>query len=354
MKQAAALLALWLSFVTTAVGHVVEQFYAEVRESGIELLFDVGYAKPEWRGDVEQPPPTRDWLLARGAGEHGELRAEAERYLREHLEFRVNGEPVETDYRFPDFDAEPPDFPRLLTGGAYYRIRITPDSRNAATLASSGDFPDLVLKLPAEDEGDARFVTVEPGGTIELVSPSAGTPPLVHALVEGILHVVPEGLDHILFILGIFLLRREWKPLLWQSLAFTAAHTLTLGLTAGGVISPSPRWVEAAIALSIAALAVENLLTREFRPWRLALVFAFGLVHGMGFATALAPVLGSGDGFLPRLVATNLGVEIAQVGVLAVAWILTGWHASPNYAKFRTVANLALAAVALFWFVERW
>lgn len=338
----------------TAPAHVVEQFYAERHADGIEVLFDAGYAKSGWRGDPDQPPPTLEWLRGRDGAEHADLRRETERYLREHLRFRSDGKSVPTDYRFPDFETEPPTFTRLLTGGAYYRVRIEPRSLGGVTLAVEGEFPDLVLATGGEKKNGSRYLTLESGASIALFEePDEALPPLVHAFFEGILHVVPEGLDHILFILGIFLLCRRWKPLLWQSLAFTAAHTLTLGLTAAGVIAPSPKWVEAFIALSIAALAVENLCTREFRPWRLALVFGFGLIHGMGFARALAPVLGSGEDFLPRLVATNLGVEAAQVLILSAAWLATWWHASPRYAGFRLVANAMLTTVALYWFVQR-
>ena len=83
-------------------------------------------------------------------------------------------------------------------------------------------------------------------------------------------------------------------------------------------------------------------------------MFAFGLVHGMGFATALSTLLTPGEGFLPRLIAANLGVEIAQVTILAAAWLLTtGWCDGPGYQRFRKWANLSLAVTALWWFVSR-
>ncbi|RYD65515.1 MAG: hypothetical protein EOP83_07230, partial [Verrucomicrobiaceae bacterium] len=106
----------------------------------------------------------------------------------------------------------------------------------------------------------------------------------------------------ILFVLGIFLLQRRWKPLLSQSLAFTAAHTITLGLAAAGHVSVPGKIVEPLIALSITALAVENLFIREAKPWRLWLVFAFGLVHGLGFAGVLSTWIRPGEGFFVTLV----------------------------------------------------
>src|SRR4029453_17942020 len=103
----------------------------------------------------------------------------------------------------------------------------------------------------------------------------------------GFTHILPKGLDHILFVLGIFLFSRRLKPMLWQVSAFTVAHSITLGLTLYGLVSLSPSIVEPLIALSIVYVAVENIVTAELKPWRVALVFAFGLLHGMGFAGVL-------------------------------------------------------------------
>ena len=100
-------------------------------------------------------------------------------------------------------------------------------------------------------------------------------------------HILPKGLDHILFVLGIFLLSPRWKTMLLQVTAFTVAHSITLGLSIYGIVSLPSRIVEPLIALSIAYVAIENLLTRELKPWRLALVFMFGLLHGLGFAGVL-------------------------------------------------------------------
>ena len=103
----------------------------------------------------------------------------------------------------------------------------------------------------------------------------------------GYTHILPKGLDHILFVLGIFLLSPRLKTMLLQVTAFTIAHSITLGLSIYGIVSLPPRIVEPLIALSIAYVAIENLVTRELKPWRLALVFMFGLLHGLGFAGVL-------------------------------------------------------------------
>jgi hydrogenase/urease accessory protein HupE len=102
------------------------------------------------------------------------------------------------------------------------------------------------------------------------------------------LHPHPaEGLDHILFVVGLFLLAARLRPVLVQVTTFTVAHSITLGLALYGVVALPAAVVEPLIALSIVYVAVENLRTRQLTPARVALVFVFGLLHGLGFAGEL-------------------------------------------------------------------
>ena len=112
--------------------------------------------------------------------------------------------------------------------------------------------------------------------------------------VLGFTHILPKGPDHILFVLGLFLLSLRIRPILSQVTAFTVAHSITLGLSIYGVVSLPPRIVEPLIALSIVYVAIENLVTDVFRPWRVGVVFGFGLVHGLGFAGVLRELVGYG------------------------------------------------------------
>jgi hydrogenase/urease accessory protein HupE len=356
------LLCVFAGCIRPVAAHVVSQLYGELEggegEWKVEILFDAGYADPTSRNDADAPQPTRDWLLGLPAAEHQRLCREAEEYLRESLSFRSAGEPVEWKVSFPDFKTTPPAFPSLLSDGAYFHVLIEPASAQPGEVAicmASGKHPDLVIKLP----GSGDYLTVAPGAEARLVSGSAAAPvesrhPVSVAFTQGVLHVVPRGLDHILFVLGIFFLQRRWQPLLKQSLAFTAAHTITLGLAAAGLVNVPGSIVEPLIALSITALAVENLFVSEAKPWRLGLVFAFGLVHGLGFAGVLSTWIRPGEGFLPTLISANVGVEVGQVAVLAVAWVATiGWSGSPAWPHFRRWSCVALACAGLFWFVER-
>ena len=140
----------------------------------------------------------------------------------------------------------------------------------------------------------------------------------------GYTHILPKGLDHILFVLGIFLLSPRLKTMLLQVTAFTIAHSITLGLSMYGIVSLPSRVVEPLIALSIAYVAIENLVTRELKPWRLALVFMFGLLHGLGFAGVLRELGLPRDEFLTALLTFNLGVEGGQLTIIAAALVAVG------------------------------
>ena len=171
----------------------------------------------------------------------------------------------------------------------------------------------------------------------------------------GYTHILPKGLDHILFVLGIFLLSPRLKPMLLQVTAFTIAHSITLGLSIYGILSLPSRIVEPLIALSIAYVAIENLVTRELKPWRLALVFMFGLLHGLGFAGVLRELGLPRDEFLTALLTFNLGVEGGQLTIIAAALLAVSPFMKKSWYRQRVVvpASLLIAAIGAYWFVVR-
>jgi len=172
----------------------------------------------------------------------------------------------------------------------------------------------------------------------------------------GFTHILPGGLDHVLFVLGVYLLGRKVRVVLWQVSAFTVAHSFTLGLSMLGVLTVPPALVEPLIALSIAYVAIENLFVTGLTSRRIALVFAFGLLHGMGFAGALQELGLPRTEFLTALVAFNAGVEAGQVAVLAMAFLLVGlpWGSRAWYHRRVVVpASALIACVAVYWTFER-
>lgn len=173
-------------------------------------------------------------------------------------------------------------------------------------------------------------------------------------LATGFAHVLPEGPDHILFVLGLFLLAPGWRQLLGLVTCFTLAHSVTLALALGGLIPALPHVVEPLIALSIAIVGIEALLASGMRPWRWALVGGFGLVHGMGFAGSLSDGLPA-EGTAVALAGFNLGIELAQVAIVGVAVALTAWCRDRRWFR-PAVAMPAAAAIALtglWWAIER-
>jgi hypothetical protein len=173
--------------------------------------------------------------------------------------------------------------------------------------------------------------------------------------VKGFTHVVPHGLDHLLFVLGVFLLSRSWGALLWQVSSFTLAHSVTLALSAVGVVRASASWVEPLISASIVAVAIENLFHARYTRWRLLVVFGFGLVHGLGFAGALQELSLPAGSFVAGLVGFNFGVEGGQLAVLALAGLATFWIRDPAvYRRWVVVpGSLLIAAAGAYWTWER-
>ena len=174
-------------------------------------------------------------------------------------------------------------------------------------------------------------------------------------LHQGFVHVLPGGLDHILFVLGLFLLSRTWRPLLLQVTTFTLAHSVTLALATVGWVHVRSSIVEPVIALSIAAVALENIFHPRYTPWRLLIVFVFGLVHGLGFAGALQDLGLPANSLAVGLVGFNLGVEGAQLAVIALAFFATYWLRDvAHYRRFIVIPGSTLIALAgIYWAFDR-
>ena len=172
----------------------------------------------------------------------------------------------------------------------------------------------------------------------------------------GFTHILPKGLDHILFVLGLYLLSTRWKPLLVQVTSFTIAHSITLGLSIYGIFSLPASIVEPLIALSIAYVAIENTLTAKLHAWRPVVVFGFGLLHGMGFAGVLQEIGMPRSEFLTALISFNVGVELGQLSVITLAFLTTGlWLRNKSWYRrgFVIPVSLLIALIGLYWTGER-
>jgi hypothetical protein len=172
---------------------------------------------------------------------------------------------------------------------------------------------------------------------------------------QGFEHILPEGLDHILFVLGLFLLCRAWKPILLQVTTFTFAHTITLALATLGYVSAPADIVEPIIAASIAVIALENIFRPTYGKFRIILVFVFGLIHGLGFAQRLIDERIPSGSIVSSLLGFNLGVEFGQLAVIGLAIAATFWIKDEEKYRGWVVipASTLIALAGLFWAYQR-
>lgn len=172
----------------------------------------------------------------------------------------------------------------------------------------------------------------------------------------GFQHIIPLGLDHIVFIIALFIINPQIKPILIQATAFTIAHTITLGLSMFQIINAPTQIVEVIIAISILYVAIENIFTSKVKSSRVAIVFIFGLIHGLGFAAVLSEIGLPQNKFILSLLMFNVGVELGQIAVItAMYFMLIKWVKATDYYKARVVIPLSviISLVSIYWIIER-
>jgi len=337
----------WLSFERTADGFVAT------------LRVDAAYMLPEYRGDADIAPFDLAWLRTREPGEWARIREATRGFLRDSLEFRLGGEPLDYPIRFPDFDHSPPPFmsegiaeaPPMLE----VRIEQTLPQPLAEPLDLAWDESFGVVLLVFRDGVTEPIVSGESITLLDAGGASTKPAGLGRWVELGMRHIVPDGLDHVLFILGIFLLQPKPRPLLLQSLLFTLAHSVTLSLAALGWLPAPERLVEALIAASILWIGVENLWLKEPGRGRYALIATFGLIHGLGFARMLAPLLPDDDpgALVGALAGFHLGVELGQLLVLAIAFALAAWWSAAAFRWLRLEGSTFIAIAGALMLVDR-
>lgn len=277
--------------------------------------------------------------------------------ISELVTLRADGEALPLDIRVIDIpEVGNTELPRLST----LRLAGPPVPPDAAvTLNWDASFGPLVIRQQGVENGYTDYLTT--GGEtmpfgLDGGSDQTATEAFVDYVGIGFDHIVPLGLDHILFVLGLFFLALRLGALLWQITAFTLAHTVTLALGATGVVEVPADIVEPLIAASIVWVGIENLFANRLPPWRPALVFGFGLLHGLGFASVLRDFGLGADHFVAKLVGFNLGVEFGQLAVIAAAFLAVGALFGSEWWYRRRIAkpvSLAIAAIAVFWVLER-
>jgi len=275
-----------------------------------------------------------------------------ENYLREHVTFLAEGINIDPDLEriatwndsndFPYLEAAvtyvAPTSTRLLEVRVGVMTDLYQDHRNLAQFHVGANREQFVFQ-----NGNAWYREPVSTGNWQTIS---------EFTQFGMEHIV-TGFDHLLFLLGLLLVGRSFRNLVEIVTSFTIAHSLTLALAALGFINPLSWLVEAGIALSIVYVGLENiLLDTVSHRWRIT--FFFGLLHGFGFAGVLQQMDLARGGLALSLLTFNLGVEIGQVAVVALAWpILT--RIAKNPYRMIIVRSLSSVIVILgtYWFVQR-
>jgi hydrogenase/urease accessory protein HupE len=319
----------------------------------------VAAVSPQHR-DTDESPNAREYNRLRALAPDA-LRAAIEAHLPQYLNgIALTYDGVQLHPALSGLDI-PPVGEVALSRQTVLRLSGTaPVGAKTLSFSYPARYGDCVLRVREGERLDAVWLKNGERSVPYVVGKGFDQRTLVDVVREytvlGFTHIVPLGLDHILFVLGLLLLSTRMAPLLIQVTAFTVAHSVTLALSVYGVVSLPSSIVEPLIAASIVYVAVENIFTRQLKPWRALVVFAFGLLHGLGFAGVLDEVGLPQGQFVPALVSFNLGVELGQLAVIAMAFFAVGlWARNKTWYRSRVMvpASAAIAAVGLFWIVQR-
>ena len=262
------------------------------------------------------------------------------------------------NFNFSKVDTENidnPDVSRLST----VHFFIENPGMKSFTFQASTILGEIIFRQTGVQNGVTQYLFT--GEKSEIVSSVAGKPIIwydtfLEYIPVGFTHILPKGLDHILFVLGLLFLTPKFYPLLLQISIFTLAHTITLAISALKIITISSKIVEPLIAASIIYIAVENFFNSSLTKYRSITIFFFGLLHGLGFASVLSSFGLPSTNFVWALVGFNIGVEIGQITIIFVFYaICIYWINKKNYyTKFISMPGSAIIAlIGVFWFFER-
>ena len=357
---------LWLAS-TSANAHEVSPSVADLSHQDGVMTLDIELVLEGFLARIDLSAVT-DTNEAEAAAIHDELRAlegpelEAEFELfwpsmAPRLRFSSDGFPLKPELSQVSVpDVGNIDLPRL----SQIQVKaVLPAVARNVDIGWDREFGALVLR---QVNVEAPYEAYLAAGTSSGPFPLAGGgelgtwETLTRYTVVGFEHIIPKGLDHILFVLALFFLSPTLRALLWQVSAFTLAHTMTLAAGVTGLVSVPGEIVEPIIAASIVFVAVENIFTSGLSRWRPIVVFLFGLLHGLGFASVLQEFGLPADSLVPALIGFNIGVELGQLAVIACAFALVGyWFRSKTWYRLviSNSGSLLIALVGAYWFIER-
>lgn len=268
-------------------------------------------------------------------------------------------------------DVDPVGNIEILRASIIAFSAVLPEGAETVQMGWATEFGVLVLRqmdVPAPYDGYLEAGALSDDIALAGGGQASNWETFVDYIPVGFDHIVPKGLDHILFVLGLFFLAARMRPLLLQVSLFTVAHTITLALAALGYTKFIDDFfvgtfgiefiavVEPLIALSIVYVAVENIFMKGISPWRPFVIFVFGLLHGLGFASVLAEFGLPESAFVAALIGFNVGVEVGQLAVIAVMFLCV-WQAlridrganevGQGFAVYSVLLIIAIALCAL-------
>lgn len=367
---------LWFTTLSVAQAHEVLPSIADMREIDGRIVFEVRANIESFVAGIDLTE-TADTNEADEAATYDELRALAPDELAREFEAfwpqmanaitLTAGDTALTPV-LDSINVDPVGDVEVVRTSTIQFSAPLPDGTGTVQVGWAREFGVLVLRqmdVPAPYDGYLEAGALS--DQINLAGGDQATPweAFVDYIPVGFDHIVPKGLDHILFVLGLFFLAARFRPLLLQVSLFTVAHTITLALAALGYTEGLETYfsenlgvefidiVEPLIALSIAYVAIENIFMKGISPWRPFVIFVFGLLHGLGFASVLAEFGLPENTFVPALIGFNVGVEVGQLAVIAVMFLCV-WQAlrvdrGANEVNqgFAIYAVLLIAALAL-------
>ncbi len=275
------------------------------------------------------------------------------------LKFQVDGARLPVELKtitIPEIG----DLDLARTSALIFAGNLPPGSKDIS-FSWAQDFGAIVLRGPLSQSGEGYTAYLTSGQSSDLIAIKGPTKQtwldvFTNYVVIGFEHILPKGLDHILFVVGLFLLSTKLSPLLWQITSFTLAHSITLALGILGLVNVPAQIVEPLIAASIVFICIENIFLDHLSRWRPFIIFGFGLLHGLGFASVLGDIGLVEEHFIAGLVAFNIGVELGQLAVIAICFMAVGiWFGRKSwYRKAITIpGSIIIAAIGTYWFIER-
>ena len=276
--------------------------------------------------------------------------------LAKHIQLNQSGRVVELSYQ----DLSIPEVGNTeLTRISHLYLEGKIEKNESIIFSWNSNFGPIVVRQVGVDNGLTQLLAngdkSEPIFFRGLIEKSKIDTFFDYILV-GFEHIIPKGWDHIVFVLGLFFFSSKLKPLVWQISVFTLAHTFTLALGSLGYIKIVPEIVEPLIALSIIFISVENIFIKKLSKWRPLVIFTFGLLHGLGFASVLGEFGLPDEFFVPALIGFNVGVEFGQLTVVLLAFIFLGyWFNKKNYynSSIAKPISAIIGLIGAFWFIER-